>query len=154
MSKQKSRYHLSMAGEYLVAAQLQRLELMSSVTYGNAKSADVIAFNSTSDKATVIEVKTSSKGKWPIGSRVPDPSNKLWVFVHLPESVIETPEFFILTQEDIHNELKPEQDLYFKNYKEKHGVEYGDKPGVAALKIKHAEKYKDKWSTIVDSIAN
>ena len=142
-----------MAGEYLVAAQLHRLQILASITYGNAKSADVIAFDSNSEKATVIEVKTSTKGHWPIGARVPEPSNKLWVFVNLPESIEETPEFYILTQEEIHNELKPDVDAYLKRYKEKHGVEYGNKPDVTSMKLKYAENYKNRWSTITSAIS-
>ena len=53
------KYHLAMAGEYFVAAQLQRLGLMASITYGNAKRADVIAFSESSDRVVVVEVRTT-----------------------------------------------------------------------------------------------
>ena len=55
------KYHLAMAGEYFVAAQLQRLGLMASITYGNAKRADVIVFSESSDRVVVVEVKTTRK---------------------------------------------------------------------------------------------
>lgn len=141
-----------MAGEYLVAAQLQRLKIFSSVTYGNAKSADVIAFHPEYEKVVVIEVKTSSKGRWPIGGRVPRPSNKIWVFVHLPEKIEQCPEFYILTQKQIYDELIPNEIEYLKRYKEKHGTEYGNKPGVASMRKKVAEKYKDNWAVILNAL--
>lgn len=96
-SRHEERCHLAMAGEYLVAGQLERLHLTSSITYGNAKSADVIAVNLDSEKLAVIEVKTSSRGRWPIGSKVPESSDKIWVFVHIPEKIEDSPEFYILT---------------------------------------------------------
>ena len=152
ITNQQRKYHLAMAGEYLVAAQLQRLQISSSVTYGNAKSADVIALNPLTEKAKVVEVKTSAKGRWPVGSRVPEPSQKFWVFVNLPENIDDQPEFFILTQEQLHGILKPEEDAYFQRYFEKHGVEYGNKPGVARLTYKQAQPFKNKWSTIIETL--
>ena len=148
ISNQQRKYHLSMAGEYLVAAQLHRLQIVSSVTYGNAKSADVIAFDPVSERAIVVEVKTSSKGVWPIGSRVPPPSSKLWVFVNLSDSIEEQPEFFIFTQEELHTLLKPGEESYFRRYFEKHGKEYADRPGVAKLKREQALVCRNNWSTI------
>ena len=143
---------MSMAGEYLVAAQLQRYEIASSVTYGNAKSADVIAFYPDLERVAIIEVKTSSRGQWIIGNRVPEPSDRLWVFVHLPENPVEPPEFFILTQAEIHKELKPGEEAYMKRYKEKHGEEYGNRRGVTTMKKKQALKYKDRWETIINAL--
>ena len=45
MSKQAQKYHLSLAGEFYVAAELQRRGISAAVTYGNAKNADVVAFS-------------------------------------------------------------------------------------------------------------
>jgi hypothetical protein len=44
MSKQAQKYHLSLAGEFFVAAELQRRGVAAAVTYDNAKNADVVAF--------------------------------------------------------------------------------------------------------------
>jgi len=38
MSKQAQKYHLSLAGEFYVAAELQRRGISAAVTYGNAKT--------------------------------------------------------------------------------------------------------------------
>ncbi|WP_221177982.1 hypothetical protein [Salinisphaera orenii] len=151
ISKQQRKYHLAMAGEYLVAAQLQRLCLSSSVTYGNAKSADIIALDPESEKALVIEVKTSSKGRWPIGSRVPAPSKKIWVFVSLGEDIDTHAEFFVLTQSQLHKTLAAEETAYRERYRIKHGYEYGDRPSVARLLYKQAQPFRSCWQTIVDA---
>lgn len=83
MTKQSRKQHIGVAGEFFVAAQLQRLGLAASVTYGNAKRADLIVLSPNRTQAVVLEVKTSSIGRWPIGNRVPKPSDQLWVFVYL-----------------------------------------------------------------------
>lgn len=150
MTTQKEKYHKAMSGEYFVAAQLLRFNVTASITYGNAKRADIIAISEDKNRFVLIEVKTSSKGKWPIGKNVPDPSNTPWVFVHIPELETEAPEFFIMSQKEIHSELKQSEDEYFERYKVKHGIEYGDKAGVASIKKSIAEKYKDNWSTILN----
>jgi hypothetical protein len=107
MSTQAQKYSLAVAGEFFVAAQIYRLGARASVTYGNAKRADVVAVGQTSGKAAVIEVKSSSAGRWPVGSRVPPPSKQLWVFVHLPHNASEAPEYFVLTQHQLHQVLAP-----------------------------------------------
>ena len=45
MKSQQRKYNLSLAGDFFVAAELQRRGVMASVTYGNAKKADVVAFS-------------------------------------------------------------------------------------------------------------
>jgi hypothetical protein len=84
MSKQAQKYHLSLAGEFFVAAELQRRGICAAVTYGNAKSADVVAFSLSGEKAVVIEVKSTSSPKWVVGGTIPSASEKPWVFVYLP----------------------------------------------------------------------
>lgn len=61
MNKQAQKYHSSLAGEFFVAAELQRQGIAAAVTYGNAKNADVVAFSISGDKAVVIEVKSTSQ---------------------------------------------------------------------------------------------
>jgi len=152
MPSQSEKYHLAMAGEYFVAAQLQRLQVAASVTYGNAKSADVLAFSEVSDRAIVIEVKTTRQPQWVVGGRVPQKSSKPWVFVQLPEAPIEPPRFFILTQAQLHEILAPIEAEYERKYKEKHGVEYGDRPGVVNISRKLLAPYENNWSAVLEQL--
>lgn len=153
MAKQAQKYHLAMAGEYYVAAQLQRLGISGSLTYGNAKRADILAFSQQTGRGEFIEVKTSNIGRWPIGNRVPEPSNQIWVFVNMPYKITEHPEFYILTQSQLHTVLKPEEDAYMEKYFRKHGVPYGDKAGVTSAKKDLIEQYKDNWEALTSKIA-
>ncbi|MGR8931619.1 MAG: hypothetical protein ACU836_13335, partial [Gammaproteobacteria bacterium] len=73
---------------------------------------------------------------------------------HLPLKSNEPPEFFVMTQADIHNLLAPLEKDYQEKYKNKHGEDYGDKPGVAAMTRKLAiqNNYKDNWSSILNAV--
>jgi hypothetical protein len=152
MTRQQEKYFLSMAGEFFVAAQLNRLKIPATVSYGNAKKADIIAFNEGRNSFVSIEVKASSKGKWVIGERVPEPSDKIWIFVHIPEIEDKSPEFYIMTQKEIHTVLKIKEIEYWNNYKNKHGKEYGDKKGVASMIKNLAVPYRDKWDIIKQAL--
>ena len=66
---QAEKAFLNLAGEFAVASELNRRRVLSSVTYGAAKSADVFAMNADMTKVVRIEVKTTDKRKWPIGDR-------------------------------------------------------------------------------------
>lgn len=150
-TKQAQKYHKSLAGEFFVAAQLQRLGIHATVTYGNAKGADVLAVSSHTEaasKALVIEVKTSDTGRWPVGNRVPAPSGKVWVFVDLPPDTNTPPSYYVMTQAELHATLKPEEDRYLANFKAKHGRDYGDKPGVATMKRPLAIPFMDQWDKV------
>jgi hypothetical protein len=146
------KHHLGMSGEYFVAAQLQRLGLSASVTYGNAKSADVVVFTEGSDRVVVVEVKTTRQPEWVVGGRTPAKSEKPWVFVHLPKESEEPPKFFVLTQSKLHEILAPLDEEFNRKYKEKHGVEWGDKPGVVNISRKQLAGYENKWGAIIDQL--
>lgn len=149
MPNQSDKYHLAMSGEYFVAGQLHRLGVSAAVTYGNAKSADVVAFASASDRAVVVEVKSSRQGEWLVGSRVPKPSPQPWVLVHIPQDLTEGPEFYVLTQAELNALLMPAESAYMARYVAKHGIEYAaDKRGVAKAKRAQLGPYLNKWSTI------
>lgn len=68
---QDEKNFLGMAGEFLVAAELNRRYLLSAATYGTAKSADVWAFNEDTHRAVRIEVKTTSieNRRWAVGMK-------------------------------------------------------------------------------------
>ncbi|HUW77499.1 MAG TPA: hypothetical protein VMV52_01965 [Candidatus Nanopelagicaceae bacterium] len=141
-----------MAGEYFVAGQLQRLGLLASVTYGNAKRADVIAFTESSDWAVVVEVKTTRKPQWTFSGRISTRSQKPWVFVHLPEKSEEPPRFFVLTQSELHTILAPLDDEYCRKYKEKNGEEYGDRPWMVNVSLKLLTGHENKWGAITKQL--
>ena len=50
-----------LAGELFVAAELLKRGLQTSVTFGNAKSIDLLAYNPQTDKAFTVQVKAVRK---------------------------------------------------------------------------------------------
>lgn len=149
MSRQTEKYHLSLAGEFYVAAELQRRGIAAAVTYGNAKKADVVAFSSGS-LAVAIEVKSTPGQRWVVGGWVPQPSSAPWVFVHVPANSLAPPSFYVLSQKELYDILIPIDATYRRSYLAKHGKEYGDRRGVVNLSREEAEPFKDRWGTIID----
>lgn len=145
VTNQETKYHLSLAGEFFVAAELQRRGISAAVTYGNAKKADVVAFSTTGEKAVVIEVKCTSQTRWVVGGVVPPPSSKPWVFVYVPKDEFEAPIFYILLQSELHDLLAPGDKKYRSRFKEKWGEEYGDRRGVVNLNRAEAKPFHNGW---------
>jgi len=154
MSRQKRKYNLGMCGEYYVAAELNRRGIDASVTYGNAKKADVIATSEDGEKAVTIEVKTTSQPKWVVGGYVPEPSDKIWAFVYVPQDGTASPSFYVLTQGEIHSILEPVDKESRRKFKEKNGIEYGDKPGVCSLERAQIPKHEASWEKISFRLSN
>ena len=162
MKSQQRKYNLSVAGDFFVAAELQRRGVMASVTYGNAKKADVVAFSPKISTAQVIELKSTSKQKWVVGNKNPEPTEDLWVLVHIPETSTETTRYFILTAREIHGILNPGEVEYRRRYIKRHGHEPTDR-GVYSVRLNqvdgaktvddsHMETCEDKWGKITDRV--
>ena len=134
-----------MAGEYFVAAQLNARGIPSSITYGNAKKADIVAYSGDKNFCEVIEVKTTSQNKWVVGNKTPEKSRDLWCLVYLSESF--EPEFFILTSNDLNEILTPYDIAYRERYRNKHGKEFEGK-GVVSIKRTDVQHFQNSWETI------
>jgi len=68
-----------LAGEFFVAAELSKRGLLTSVTFGNAKAIDLLAFNPQTDRSYTVQVKTIRKNNsFPISK---DRVNRLHVYV-------------------------------------------------------------------------
>jgi hypothetical protein len=72
-----------LAGEFFVAAELLKRGLQTSVTFGNAKAIDLLAFNPTTLRSFTVQVKAiRKKNVFPIAhSRVN--AQHIYVFVVL-----------------------------------------------------------------------
>lgn len=80
---------------------------------------------------------------------MPAPSDKPWVFVHLPSKPDEAPEFYVMTQKQLNFLLADAEKASMARYKDKWGKEYGDKPGVAAMTMKLASAFQDNWDDAI-----
>ena len=112
--KQQRKHNLGIAGEYFVTAELTRRGIHASMTYGNAKKADVIAFSPEKNNCVVIEVKTTGQKSWVVGGKLPEKSDLVWVFVLLIDN--DSPRYFILTGEQLNTVLTPQDCRYVRPY--------------------------------------
>ena len=126
-SSQQQKYALNLAGEFYVAAELNRRGIFASVTYGAAKNADVLAFDQQSRKTAVIEVKTtaSPNRKWITGQHSIDESSissqLFWVLVlvPVPEDANGSPRFFVFTSQELVEKVSENHAAYRARYQEK-----------------------------------
>ena len=155
---------LNLAGEFLVAAELNRRRVLCSVTYGASKSADVFAFDATTKRLVRIEVKATTKSHWPVGTRALDKaawtSGCVWVLVNLPIPLDEptndaqirgehAPRFFILTAPELGALAQAGFDAYSRRYEVKHGVPYSQ-PGVPQVTLLQAAPHESRWDKITN----
>jgi hypothetical protein len=100
------KYHLNLAGEYRVCAELLKRELFATVTYGNKKGADIYAVGSNR-VAAVIEVKASNSSRFVTSfyqkyksSDLPHPD--FWVLYSLRSDADAFAErFFVLSHDEL-----------------------------------------------------
>jgi len=148
-----------------VASELLKRGLNATVTFGHAKSADVVVYG-LNRKATVIEVKTSQQKNFVTGfyNRYKTPEDEhpdFWVLVQVkvdPDCNF-TERFFILS----HAELSVVQAKRNRAYRVKRGdvteqerLSWGahyrltnDAHGVDNVLLTDVEKSEDKWDKIV-----
>jgi len=151
-NEQERKNLIGVAGEFLVAGELLRRGVHCSVTYGNAKKVDVVAFSQTTGRFIVLEVKTTSRREWIIGSNVPEPSDKLWAFVFLPPEESQPPQFFILSALEINAFLGPQHEKYLQNFRIRNGREFVG-PGVQNVTLKQAEPGRGQWQKVLDKLS-
>lgn len=169
MSKQKrvriDKYHLSLSGEYRVASELLKRGLNATVTFGNAKGADVVAYGSNR-KAVVIEVKTSQQKNFVTGfynkyGTAEQEHPDFWVLVQIKADAkgASAERFFILS----HSELSIVQAKRNQAYKIRCGdVKEGQylswedhcrlsEHGVDNVLLADVGEYEDRWNRVVDA---
>lgn len=151
VSKQSRKHAIGLAGEFLVAGELLRRGVMAAVTYGNAKKADVVAFQE--GLATALEVKTTSEPKWILGGSLPDESSSLWVLVHLPSRQEEPPDYFVLTSAELRKLILPQHNAYNERYRQKHGREFSSKGVVSIQRSLLDERHRGAWQKIEKAIS-
>jgi hypothetical protein len=142
------KYHLSLAGEYRVASELLKRDIFATITFGNAKGADLYAIGPTR-RTAIIEVKSSNSSKFVTGfyqkyrDEIRDHPD-FWVLYSMMDP--ETEEFYVLS----HTEMARAQGA--RNFPGKkmtyaeHAI--GVAKGVDNVVAKDLQKYKSAWSKI------
>lgn len=160
---QQQKYSLNLAGEFYVAAELNRRGIFASVTYGAAKNADILAFDQQSRQTAVIEVKTtaSPNKKWLTGQHSIDKNSidpqLFWVLVLAPskEDTLSAPRFFVFTSQELVEKVSAAHAAYSAGYFEEHRVPFQDSKGVYSLSLSDAEamQAEGQWEKIANWLA-
>jgi hypothetical protein len=164
-SNQEEKELKGMAGEFLVAAELNRRGIHAAVTYGSAKRADVYAFAPTSDRTARIEVKSTPLGsrKWVIGPKILDkdrwPDSVFWVLVLLPSPHpprhdtsdairgAHAPRFFVFTARELGERITALHQQYANGFLHRHGKPF-EGPGVIQLPTADAATFENRWDKL------
>ena len=167
-TSQVQKGFLNMAGEFLVAAELNRRHILSAVTFGNSKSADVWAFGASSRRVARIEVKTTrdhSKA-WVIGNKILVAENwtrdTFWILVLLPSPPSDgpandsvrgrhAPRFFGFTAKELGKMMMSKHKVYCQKYYNTHGSDYTGL-GVPKLSVVDAHQFENQWNKISDQV--
>jgi hypothetical protein len=155
MMTQEDKHFLNLAGEFLVAGELNRRSVACSVTYGFSKQADIIAFADDRRRTIWIEVKTTAKPEFIVGPKALDTalvsSDVFWVLVHLPEDMKKPPRYFVLTSAELCKRASAKFKQYNDGYRERHGHDY-DKPGVHKLALLDVDDCESHWDVLIKEL--
>ena len=159
----QQKYFLNIAGEFYVAAELNRRGIFASVTYGAARNANVLAFDQASRQTAVIEVKTTAlpNKKWITGQHsISLDSNhpqSFWVLVLLPddENTQGRPRFFIFTSQELRDKVSENHRGYSERHQASRVTAFQDSRRDTSLLLEEAEamQAEEQWSKISDWLA-
>ena len=114
----KESVHL--AGEYYVAAELHRRGVHATITYGNAKSADILAFSLDGERFARVEVKSSrpTNGSVLVWNGTMEgfvvKPNQFWVLCVVPDVGDEAsgPYFFVFNSREMWSAVEDKREAY------------------------------------------
>ena len=131
------------AGEYFVAAELERREFTVGVPMSNVKDYDLLCINKNG-KQFALQVKTTSYGenKWILSSKnekMSDP-NVFYIFVHLHQ--LDNPTYYIVPSEVVADTITRENKEWL-NTPSKTGKTHKDN-NIRTIKFKD-DTFLGKW---------
>ena len=120
VSGQAEKDSVHLAGEYYVAAELHRRGIHATITYGNAKAADILAFSLDGDRFARVEVKSSRPDKggllvWTGNlDSFPMRENQFWVLCMVPLKGNQeaSPRFWVLGTVEMYEAIQKKIEAY------------------------------------------
>ena len=137
-----------LAGEYLVAAQMNLRGWVANLTLKNYPNVDIFGMNPKTDQFIAVQVKSSWEPSFNIGvshdkrDQLPDKVKGPFVFVHIEN--VDTVSYYILTRDEFINLVMSSDDAYFN--KKRNKPIKSDYP--IALFVNELQPYKDKWNSL------
>ncbi|MCX5717778.1 MAG: hypothetical protein NTW44_05600 [Nitrospirae bacterium] len=148
-------------GLFLVCLEISKMNLIALPTSRNTKGLDLIALHPETNKAIGLQVKCSDKKKSPIlasywhNYKETIQNKIISPFIFVDISVLEKPQYFILSKTQITRILTKLIEDYIKDYTQRNGVTFEDICTKEQLKDKDKDKNKnaDNWVLNYDQFA-
>ncbi len=139
------------AGEYYVAAELSRRNLIAALTMKNSNGVDIIASRVDGSNPVSIQVKTrvaTKQNYWIVKEILPEhiSTSLFFVFVTLPDNDDASPEFLVVPSDIVRTAVKSRHENYIMRMKDK-----GRTPKESKLRkfsIPDVEKYRNNWNIL------
>lgn len=149
MSRGNRNQQAARAGEYYIAAEINRRGANAVTLTGNAPQIDVLAWDNTGKRRINIQVKTRRAGSWPTSiregrvSEEPDDESTFWIFVDLSGP---RPGYFVVPDWWIRNDIASSHSEYLN----KHG---GVRPGNPdslhhGIRLDRILGWRDRWDVL------
>ncbi|MBT7094355.1 MAG: hypothetical protein HN936_14000 [Bacteroidetes bacterium] len=139
------------AGEYYVAAELNRRGAYAVTFTGNMPKVDVMASSTDRTRTVFIQVKTCRAGDWQTSTdegRKCDPideESRFWIFVRI-DSENEPPEYFIVPDWWMRNNIYEHHQLYLAKHGGKRAV--NPKTRHHSIRLKRINEWKNRWDIL------
>lgn len=133
MNSNNDRQISGLAGEYFVAAELLKRNIQTAITIGNAKSIDIMAYNSNTKKSFQIQVKTLREKNYFLIKREEIEDNFVYIFVLLNKPNVPV-QYYIING----SELNTNQERFGK------GFFHATMPGILPENL---AGFENKWET-------
>ena len=141
------------AGEHYVAAELCRRGAYAVTFSGNIPNFDIIASNKEQTRVVHIQVKAKrTKGVWQASTDHGKPSWKpkdeirFWVLVDLYKPLGELPDFYIMPEYWIQNDIHKNHTAYWAKHISKQSN--GPQSKHHGISIERVERWKGRWDIL------
>jgi hypothetical protein len=150
MTTRRQTHQIGRAGEYYVAAELNRRGFDAVTFTGNMPGIDIMASRVGEGHTVFIQVKTKRRGNWHTSHLEGDKTPRkdfFWVFVALPEEQPGHPKYWIVPDCWIRADIKKNHSQYMISWKQKHGDQErrSTHHGIAESRLK---KWQDCWDLL------
>ena len=138
MTKVKADRHMSsLSGEFFVAAEMLKRGIQTSVTFGNAKSIDLLGYNPETGSNFTVQVKTLRKRNYFLIDPKVINKQHIYVFVLL-NSVDDPVEYFLATGKQLIKEKE----------------RFDQHPKLPGIHPKKMDIFKNNWHVLINRIIN
>jgi hypothetical protein len=143
-------YRTGQAGQFFVAAELNRRGAYAVTLAGNMPRVDLLASNMNQTHTVSIQVKSRASGTWQSSTKEIDrepTEDHFWILVDFEKkSLSDLPDYYIIPDKWMRQDIKKHHDAYLKKHggKRKGGGE-SDHHSIGVDRIK---QWKDRWDIL------